>query len=102
MKNIALAVSALSVAGLLAGCATPNTWGGLYADSTHAQKVTSNTIGSKSGKASIKNIIGISSGDASLAAAAKSAGITKIATVDVHVKNILGLYSETTLIVTGE
>ena len=80
MKNIALAVSALSVAGLLAGCATPNTWGGLFADSTHAQKVTSNTIGSKIGKAKITNIIGISSGDAGLQAAAKNGEIKKVAT----------------------
>ncbi|MDR2429615.1 MAG: TRL-like family protein [Puniceicoccales bacterium] len=102
MKNTLLAVTALSGAAFLAGCAAPDHYGALFSNTTHAKGLTNNTIGSKTGQAKLTNILGIAEGDASLKAAAKAGNITKVATVDVHIKNILGVYSETTLIVTGE
>jgi predicted nucleic acid-binding protein len=41
-------------------------------------------------------------GDASVAAACKNGGITKIQTVDEHGTTILGIYSTWTTIVTGQ
>lgn len=77
-------------------------FGPLFSDATLPITATSNSKGSKTGTAKSTNIIGIHTGDSSIQAAAKSAGISKIYTVDVHGKCILGVYSETTVIVTGE
>ncbi|MDR2982174.1 MAG: TRL-like family protein [Puniceicoccales bacterium] len=103
MKKSLLAVSALAAVAVLSGCATPDTWGGLYSANTgHHIQATDNKIGSKKGESKLTNIIGIAEGDISLATAAANGGVTKIATVDIKVKNILSIYSETTLVVTGE
>ncbi|MDR2845606.1 MAG: TRL-like family protein [Puniceicoccales bacterium] len=102
MKKTLLAVPALAALALMAGCATPEHFGVLISDTTHPRQVTTNPIGSKVGKATLKNVLGFAQGDAGIAAAAKNGGITKIGAVDVHVKNTLGLVSETTTIVYGE
>lgn len=109
MKKTILAISALAAAAVLSGCArgsvTEAGAGTIYSGKTkHFVAVTDNKIGSKEGKAGpLVNIIGIvPNGDTSIATAAKDGGITKIATVDAQITNILGVYSETTLIVTGE
>jgi hypothetical protein len=44
----------------------------------------------------------VATGDASIEAAAKSAGITKIHHVDYHSKNILGIIGTFTVMVYGE
>lgn len=57
----------------------------------------------KTGTAMASSILGIvATGDASIEAAAKDGGITRIHHVDHHSKNILGLYAEFTTIVYGE
>jgi hypothetical protein len=65
--------------------------------------VTDNTVGTKVGEAATQNVLGIAQwGDASVSAAAKNGGITKVATVDQKKVSILGLYVKKTTIVTGE
>lgn len=57
----------------------------------------------KEGTGTITNILGlVSIGDASLEAAMREAGITKVHHVDQRVTNILGLFSTYTIYVYGE
>ena len=65
--------------------------------------VTSNSNGTKVGSAKATSYLGwIAMGDASIEAAAKSAGITKIHHVDEHSTNILGIIATYTVLVYGE
>ena len=66
--------------------------------------VTSNPIGSKVGKSSAKCYFYSMcfDEDYSVRMAAKNGGITKIATVDIRVKNTVGIIWEFETIVTGE
>jgi hypothetical protein len=103
MKNTLLALPALAAVALVAGCATPDTWGGLYTGSTAIHGgVTNNAIGSKVGTSKITNVIGISEGDIGIGSTAKKAGISKVGAWDIKVKNILGVYTETEILVYGE
>jgi hypothetical protein len=103
MKNTLLALPALAAVALLAGCATPNTWGGLYSAATVIHGgVTDNPIGSKVGTSKVSNIIGISEGDIGIGSTAKKAGISKVGAWDIKVKNILGIVTETEIQVYGE
>ncbi len=64
---------------------------------------TSNNLGSKVGTSQATSILGwFATGDASIEAAAKSAGIKKISHVDYEGSNILGLFAKHTTIVYGE
>jgi Na+/pantothenate symporter len=64
---------------------------------------TSNTVGSKVGTSKGTIVLGFYfNQDASIQAAAKSGGITKISTVDFKHTNILGLIITVETIVTGE
>lgn len=61
------------------------------------------TTASKMGEASWTNILGIiATGDASIDAAMKKAGISKVHHIDQSVTNILGLFSTYTTVVYGE
>ena len=104
MKEAILLAAAVAAASLT-GCATvasPVT-GLLYSDVNYPITATSSEVGSKTGEATATSILGIfASGDASVAAAAKAGGITKIKTVDVKASNILTLYAKYTVVVTGE
>lgn len=66
--------------------------------------VSSNPIGSKMGEADAQVFFHILSfgGDASIMKAAKKGGITRVATVDMKVSDILGIVQTYTTIVTGE
>ena len=79
---------------VLAGC-----------ESTTPILVNSNTAGTKVGEATgswmFNGMIG-GNVDVSLQTAAKNGGITKIATVDVRVKDVLGFMQTYTTVVTGE
>jgi hypothetical protein len=56
----------------------------------------------KVGRATVRSILGIYAvGDASIEAAAKNAGITRIHHVDYQSQNILGVMSDFTVIVYG-
>ncbi len=90
------------------GCmAFPYLPGGIYSDvkvpMSTPDDSTGLQIGSKKGEATMVNYLGlVGIGDASIEAAAKDGGITKVKTVDCQFKNILGIIQETTTIVTGE
>ncbi len=56
----------------------------------------------KVGRAKAQGIVLVGIGDASITAAAKDAGITKIHHVDTDVLNVLGIYSRYETIVYGE
>lgn len=87
----------------LASCASVPTAATLYTDVTEGLTATSNTVGTKVGKASASNVLGlIATGDASINEAAKQAGIKKISHVDVKKFSILGLFTTITTFVYGE
>jgi hypothetical protein len=99
----------LAVIGLLAfaasGCAmvASPVMGSLYTDVQGPAGVTSNSGNSKMGTASCQSILGlIATGDASIATAAKNAGITKIHHVDYYSQSILGFWAKYTVKVYGE
>lgn len=92
MKKTILVLLAVLAVLAVVGCTT-----------TVPYDVTNNSVGSKVGEASASVYIWTFSGDFdySLQTAAKNAGISKIATVDLRVKNFLVGKTYTT-IVTGE
>ncbi|MDG4717079.1 TRL-like family protein [Winogradskyella sp. YYF002] len=64
---------------------------------------TSNPVGSKVGKSSATVVLGFAfDEDASIKSAAKQGGISKISTVDIKTKSILGLVVTYETIITGE
>lgn len=94
------------VVASMSSCASLSSQAGMgfiYTNVQTGEHVTSNPLGSKVGTASVNNILGVYlSGDASIQAAAKSAGIKKISHVDSHKKSILGVFSTYKVIVYGE
>ena len=102
MRNLlVLVVAAL----FLSGCAfvMSPAIGTIYTDVKAPLAVTSNSGSSKVGTSEVSSILGIvATGDASIEAAAKKAGITKIHHVDYHSTNILGIYAKFTTYVYGE
>jgi hypothetical protein len=77
--------------------------GGLYTDVKAPVTATANPTYSKVGTASCSSILGIiGTGDASIEAAAKNGGITKIHHVDYRSTSILGIYAKYTVYVYGE
>jgi hypothetical protein len=105
MKKLAfLTVFAVSVFSF-AGCMGPMApvGGMFFMDVKAPLTATSNTKGKKVGQASVKSYLGVvAMGDASIEAAAKAGGITKISAVDYHSQTILGIVSTFTTIVYGE
>ena len=106
MKGIKGIFVALLAAFVLSGCAAmavqPAT-GFLYSDVKAGMTATSNVGASKVGTATAQSILGlICTGDASIEAACKKAGIKRIHHVDYHSKCILGLYAEYTVYVYGD
>jgi hypothetical protein len=102
MKNL-LIISVLAL--FLTSCIAVSTpvLGTLYTDVKAPLAATSNSGSSKVGTATAQAIFGlVATGDASIEAAAKSAGITKIHHVDYHSKNILGIIGTFTVMVYGE
>lgn len=77
--------------------------GTIYTDVKAPLAVTSNANSSKVGTSEATSILGIvATGDASIDAAAKSAGITKIHHVDVQSFSVLGIFARFTVYVYGE
>jgi hypothetical protein len=104
MNKTIIAIIALPVF-LMSGCAmAPFQSGAIFS----AQKMPVNaannaTSCSKKGTGTATNILGlIATGDASIATAKKSAGISKVDTVDVSHFGLLGLFGTTTVEVCGE
>jgi hypothetical protein len=94
----------VAACGLLAGCAgVASPVYGWYADVEWSTQLPNGPAGPKSGEAKCTSILGlIAKGDASVSAAAKAGGITRVMTVEHHSKNVLGLFAEFTTKVTGE
>lgn len=90
LRNLALATL---MGGLLASCSM-----------TMPVAATSNPLGSKVGTSSGTCYLRVLcfNVDASIQTAAKNAGITKISTVDIQTKDILGIVVTYTTTVTGE
>lgn len=102
MKQI-FSVAALASVLVLASCATPGFGpnGGLFTSTTVG--VSADGQGSKTGEACASSILGIAAmGDASVKAAAASAGISKVKSVDLKSFSILGLYANLCTVVTGD
>lgn len=93
MKRFKLLAIAILGAILMASCSL-----------TLPVNATSNAIGSKVGTATATGFFYILffDADASIQAAAKNGGITKISTVDTKFTNILGILTSYETIVTGE
>lgn len=106
MKKLIKTLCAVAIAVSLTSCGVIPTDAGMgmiYTDMSQGETVTGNVLGSKVGTAQAKNILGaVVIGDASIQAAAKSAGIKKISHVDSKKTTILGIYTTHTTIVYGE
>lgn len=103
--NIKSLCSAVLLAPLLTGCigvATPVV-GLAYTDVKWSGPVTSNAVATKTGTAEATTIMSLfATGDASVDAAAKNGGITKIHHVDYHTTNVMGVYGKIITTVYGE
>ncbi len=95
--NGSIAGPATSPVAAVAGAALP------FKDITHPINASSNSIGSKVGQSSGNTFFGLAFGvDVGIRRAAKNAGITRIATVDFHQSDFLGIIQAYTCTVTGE
>jgi hypothetical protein len=75
----------------------------VYASTKANERVTDNTLGTKTGEACSTSILGIyTAGDSSVTTAAQSGGIKKIASVDNRFTNVLGIWAEYCVVVTGD
>lgn len=101
-------IISLSLVAFAAVCfqsciATQAGTGALYTNVKQGEMATSNVRGSKVGTAKASAFLGlVAIGDASVDAAAKKGGITRISHVDSQKKSILGIVTSTTTIVYGE
>lgn len=93
MKIVRTLSLAVATAMILASCSI-----------TTPVAATSNPVGSKRGQATGTCYLSVLcfGADASIETAAKNGGITKISTVDITTKNILGIVVMYTTTVTGE
>ena len=106
MKKIKLVVLAAGGAMLFSSCAMVRTaplTGLLYTSMKSPMGITSNAGASKVGSAEATSILGlVATGDASIDAAAKAGGITKIHHVDEESTAILGIIAKYKVVVYGE
>ena len=100
-----LAIALLVAFVCLQGCASVITpaRGTIYSDVKGPWTATSLSGSTKVGSSSCTSILGIvAQGDASIEAAMRNGGITKIHHVDTHTYSILGVYAKLTVRVYGE
>ena len=104
MKKIFTLACVGFAALMFTGCAVKSPVSGFaYTHIKDGLSVTANAGSNKVGTAEAKGYLGIVAlGDASIQAAAKEAGISRIHHVDYESKSILGLYNVYTIIVYGE
>jgi len=106
MKTLKIFVVSAVLALFLSGCAAYTdspALGALYTDVKAPLIATSNGGSTKVGTAQATSILGlVATGDASIEAAAKSAGIKKIHHVDYQSTNILGIFATYKVYVYGE
>lgn len=99
-----MAVAVLAGAALLAGCAGPYSGASVFNSYDAPSRVTDNAADcSKTGTSKMINVLNVVAvGDASVTAAKKSAGITKVANVDYNYLSFLGFFGVTTTKICGE
>ncbi len=103
MKKSLILLAAAAVAAMLSGCASTVPQGVIYTDVKVPVSATANETGLKVGKSYCKSYVGmVTIGDASIEAAKKNGGITKVVSVDWKAKSILGLIGEYECIVKGQ
>lgn len=107
MKKIALIGMFAAATAMMTGCGVFPSKGAVTAaimiDSVSSGDYVDNSVkASKTGTATVKGIVLFTEGDASIGAAMKDAGITKVNRVDYKITNILFLYTSRTTIVYGE
>ena len=74
----------------------------LYADATTPRHATTNNLGKKKGEACATSILGlVTTGDATIRAAADAGGIKNISAVDSKIRNILGIVATYCTVVSG-
>ena len=102
-RSLATLFLGLFAAGCFTGCTvvTPMN-GSIYTELSGPVAMGPAATASKRGEAKATSIVGVALGDASIEAAMKNGGITKVHHVDTKVKNIVGVYAEYTTIVYGE
>jgi len=105
IRNLLMLSLLVFVTAGLTGCigvASP-AQGVLLTEVTWDGPVTRGAIGAKEGRACAQSILLlVAQGDASVQAAAKDGGITKITGVDHYSKNLLGIIGEYCTIVRGD
>ncbi len=106
MKSKITLLTLVGAVSVLTGCVgvqSPVGMGSIYTSVKAPVAATSNEACSKTGTASCVNVLGVvATGDASITAACKNAGITKIHHVDHQSFSVLGVYSKYSTIVKGE
>ncbi len=104
MKKAIRFVSLAATLFFLAGCATSVPIGSLYTELK--LPVTATGEGGKNlkmGTAECMSVLGlVATGDASIAAAMRNGGITKVSHVDWEAKNILGIIGNYKVVVYGQ
>ena len=103
--RVFLCVVALAGIVALSGCVMPvgPVLGGITVDQKGPVSVGDCGLkGLKVGKSKAAGIILVSWGDASISAAMKDAGITRVHHVDCEVLNVLGIYARNETIVYGD
>ena len=76
--------------------------GFIYADAVTPVHASNNNIGRKTGEACAMSILGIvTTGDATIRAAADAGGVRDISAVDSSIMNVLGIYAKHCTIVSG-
>lgn len=87
----------------LSSCSALGSVGAIYTGTTSPLTATSNQIGSKVGESHSISVLGlVAIGDGGVQEAANKAGIKKISTVDTKTMSVLGVFTKTTTVVTGE
>jgi len=94
----------LCLAAGLSGCVSVNTPAiGLLLTEVTWDGIGMGSLGAKEGRACAQSILGlVAQGDASVKAAAKDGGITKVSSIDHYTKNMLGVIGEYCTIVRGQ
>lgn len=105
MKKSFVFAAVIAVALLMSSCASTSSpvMGAFYTNVRGPVAVTASTGATKVGSGTAKSILGIiATGDASIEAAAKEAGITRIHHVDYEATSILTFIATYTVLVYGE
>ncbi len=96
MRTLGLSIAA----GLLSGCMSAYSPAvGVLLTNVYGPIDAGTKIGSKEGEACARSIFGlVARGDASIKAAARAGGITKIDSVDHHTHGVLGIFKFCTIV----